>query len=39
MAFYCAYEMTSCVARKELAMNNVNVFAAVKNHEFVPRRF
>jgi hypothetical protein len=35
MAFHCAYEMTSCVARKELAMNDMNVFAAVKNHKFV----
>jgi hypothetical protein len=39
MGFHCAYEMTLCVARKELAMNNVNVFAAVKNHELVPLRF
>jgi hypothetical protein len=34
MAFHCAYEMTSCVARKKLPVNNVNVFAGVKYHEF-----
>ena len=32
MGFHCAHEMTSCVAWKKLAMDNVNVFAAVKNH-------
>ena len=32
MAFHCAHEMTLRVARKELPMNDVNVFAAVKNH-------
>jgi hypothetical protein len=32
MGFHCAYEMTLCVAWEELPMNDVNVFAAVKNH-------
>ena len=32
MGFHCAHEMTLCIAWKELPMNDVNVFAAVKNH-------
>jgi hypothetical protein len=32
MSFHCAYEMTLCVAWEKLPMNDVNVFAAVKNH-------
>jgi hypothetical protein len=35
MAFHRTYEMSLRIARKKLAMNDVDVFAAVKNHEFV----
>src|SRR6266581_3065178 len=33
MAFDGAYEMASCVVRKKLAMNDVNVFACIKDHK------
>src|ERR1700730_1347418 len=39
VAFHRAHEMAPGVVRKKLTMNNVNVFACVKDHEFVPRRF
>jgi len=35
MGFHRAYEMTLCVAWKKLAMNDVDVFAAVKDHVFI----
>jgi hypothetical protein len=31
--------MTSCVALKKLAMNDVNVFAWIKDHEFMQLYF
>ena len=35
MAFYCAYEMPLAVVRKKLPMNNVNVFACIKDHRLM----
>ena len=34
MAFHRAYEMPLAVSRKKLAVNNMNVFACVKDHKF-----
>jgi hypothetical protein len=35
MTFHRPYEVALGVSRKKLAMNNVNVFAGVKNHKLM----
>jgi hypothetical protein len=39
MSFHCADEMPLRVAMKELSMNDVNVFACVKNHKLLESHF
>jgi hypothetical protein len=39
VGFHGPNEMTSCVALKKLVMNNVNVFAWIKDHEFMQLYF
>jgi hypothetical protein len=34
MAFHRAHEMPLAVSRKKLAVNNVKVFACIKDHKF-----
>src|SRR5437016_2495706 len=33
VTFHCSYEMTLRVVRKELSMDNVNVFAGINDHK------